>query len=217
MNSSTYASIAIVEFLSDNLTVVETISVTQDSCDLSGAWKIDGSDFSLLNQIIENRLIIIIGNREIANDYLSTHKATEVNVQDFVIEAKKDAKLAIDSFDKYVKQNEKDYAAYMSVKPAERKLLDKVVKKKLVRPEFYAWPDFIDINEAEKFLNSRGIKREFSGDDIIFKNLLFSANLVKHFIDKWRIDEIERSNRLYVLGNEASISILPLIWLTKVK
>jgi hypothetical protein len=31
------------------------------------------------------------------------------------------------------------------------------------------------------------------------------------------MDEVERSNRLYVLGKEASISILPINWLTKAK
>lgn len=217
MNSSTYVSIAIVEFIPENLIIVETISVTPDGCDLSGAWKIDSSDISLLNQIIESRLVIIIGNRDFAHDFLQNNKVTEVNLQDFADEASDDAKLAINSFDNYIQQNEIDYAAYMSVKPAERKSIAKVVKKKLVRPDFYEWPESIDINDAEEFLNSRGIRREFSGDDIRFKSLLFSANLVKLFIDKWRMDELERSNRLYVMGKEASISLLPLNWLTKAK
>lgn len=217
MNSSTYVSIAIVEFLPENQINVETVSITSESCDLSGAWKIENLDYLLLNQIIEGRLVIIIGNRDLAEDYLNVNKVNEVFVQDFVVEAKEDARLAIVSFDEYVKQNEIDYAAYMSVKPVERKLIPKVVKKKLVRPEFYEWPDSVDVNDAEMFLNSRGVTREFSGGEISFKQLLFSANLVKHFIDKWRADEIERSNRLYVLGIEASISILPLNWLAKVR
>ena len=217
MNSSTYVSIAIVEFLPENQINVETISIISESCDLSGAWIIENLDYSLLNQIIGGRLVIIIGNRDLAEDYLNANKVNEVYVQDFVVEAKEDARLAIVSFDEYVKQNEIDYAAYMSVKPVERKLIPKVVKKKLVRPEFYEWPDSVDVNDAEMFLNSRGVTREFSGGEISFKQLLFSANLVKHFIDKWRADEIERSNRLYVLGIEASISILPLNWLAKVR
>ncbi len=217
MSSSSYVSIALVEFLPGNSIIVETISITPDSCDLSGAWKIKGSDYSVLNQIIEGRLVMIIGNRDLAQGYLGINKITEVDVQDFVVEAGRDARLANDSFDNYVKQNEEDYATYMSIKPAERKSIPKVVKKKLVRPDFYEWPDSIDINNAEKFLNSRGIRREFSGDDISFKNLLFSASLLKHLIDKWRMDEVERSNRLYVLGKEASISILPVNWLTKAK
>lgn len=217
MNSPTYASIAIVEFLPETTIIVETISVTPDSCDLSGAWKIERSDFSLLNQIIEGRLVVIVGNKDLAKDYLNAHSVAEVHLEDFVVEAKEDTRLAINSFDDYVEQNEIDYATYMSVKPAERKSIAKVVKKKLVKPEFYEWPDSVDLNNAEEFLNSRGIRREFSGDDTCFKHLLFSANLVKHFIDKWRMDEIERSNRLYVLGKEASISLLPLVWLAKAK
>jgi|LauGreDrversion4_2_1035121.scaffolds.fasta_scaffold04485_7 hypothetical protein len=217
MSSASYVSIAIVEFLPENSIIVETISITPDSCDLSGAWKIEESDYSVLNQIIEGRLVMIIGNRDLAKGYLGTNKITEVDVQDFLFEARNDARLANESFDNYVKQNEIDYAVYMSVKPAERKLIPKVVKKKLVRPDFYEWPESIDINNAEKYLNSRGIKREFSGDDISFKSLLFSANLVKHFVDKWRMDELERSDRLYVSGKDASISILPISWLTKVK
>ena len=217
MSSSSYVSIAIVEFLPENSIIVETISITPDSCDLSGAWKIEGSDYSVLNQIIEGRLVMIIGNRDLAQGYLGTNKIKEVDIQDFVVEARDDARLANDSFDNYVKQNEIDYATYMSVKPAERKSIAKVVKKKLVRPDFYEWPDSVDINNAEKFLNSRGIRREFSGDDVNFKSLLFAANLVKNLIDKWRMDEMERSNRLYVLGKEASISLLPINWLAKAK
>lgn len=217
MNSSTYISIAIVEFLPENQIVVETISVTSESCELSGAWKVEQSDYALLNQIIEGRLLIVIGNRDLADNYLNANEVTEIDVQDFVLEAKEDAILAIASFDKYVTQNELDYAAYMSVKPAERELIPKVVKKTLVRPEFYEWPDLVDVNNAENFLNSRGIRREFSGDDISFKRLLFAANLVKHFIDKWRADEIERSKKLYVFGIQANTSILPLNWLEKVK
>jgi hypothetical protein len=171
MSSSSYVSIALVEFLPENSIIVETISITPDSCDLSGAWKIKGSDYSVLNQIIEGRLVMIIGNRDLAQGYLGINKITEVDVHDFVVEAGRDARLANDSFDNYVKQNEEDYATYMSIKPAERKSIPKVVKKKLVRPDFYEWPDSIDINNAEKFLNSRGIRREFSGDDISFKNL----------------------------------------------
>ena len=217
MSSSSYVSIAIVEFLPENSIIVETVSITPDSCDLSGAWKIEESDYSVLNQIIEGRLVIIIGNRDLAQGYLDTNQIAEIDIQDFLVEARDDARLANDSFDNYVKQNEIDYSVYMSVKPAERKSIPKVVKKKLVRPDFYEWPESIDINGAEKFLKSRGISREFSGHDISFKGLLFSANLVKHFVEKWRMDELERSNRLYVLGKDASISILPLSWLTKVK
>lgn len=217
MNSSSYVNIAIVEFLPAKMIIVETISVTQDSCDLSGAWKIEEADFSLLNQIIKNCLVVIIGNRTFGQNYLNANNVTEVAIQDFIVEAKKDARLALESYNEYLKQTEIDYAVYMSVKPTERKLIPKVVKKILVRPEFYEWPDSVNINNAEMFLNSKGIRREFSGDDPSFKGLLFSANLVKHFIDKWRIDEIERSNRLYVLGKEASISLLPVNWFEKAK
>jgi hypothetical protein len=137
MSSSSYVSIALVEFLPENSIIVETLSITPDSCDLSGAWKIKDSDYSALNQIIEGRLVMIIGNRDLARGYLGTNNLTEVDVQDFVVEAGRDARLANDSFENYVKQNEEDYARYMSVRPAERKSIPKVVKKKLVRPDFY--------------------------------------------------------------------------------
>ena len=217
MSSSTYASVAIVEFLSAEEIVVEKISVTLDSCDLSGAWKIEEGNYSLLNQIIENSFVIVVGNKSFSNDFMKSNSFIQLQIQDFLVEAKRDAIKAIEFYDEYMVQNDKEYAAYMSIKPAERKLIPKVSKKKLVKPEFYDWPDFVDIDEAESFLYSKGVKREFSGSDPSFRKILASANLVKLFIDKRRIDEIERSNRLYLLGKEASISLLPLIWLQHLK
>jgi len=217
MSSSSYASIVIVEFLSAEVIVVEKISVTLNSCDLSGAWKIEEGNYTLLNQIIQNSFIIVVGNKSFAQDFMNSHSVIQLQIQDFLVEAKRDAIRAIEFYEEYMIQNDKEYAAYMSIKPVERKLLPKVSKKKLVKPEFYDWPDFVDIDEAESFLYSKGIKREFSGSDLSFRKILASANLVKLFIDKWRMDEVERSNRLYLLGKEASISLLPLIWLQHLK
>jgi hypothetical protein len=217
MSSSSYASIVIVEFLPAEVIVVEKISVTLNSCDLSGAWKIEEGNYTLLNQIIQNSFIIVVGNKSFAQDFMNSHSVIQLQIQDFLVEAKRDAIRAIEFYEEYMIQNDKEYAAYMSIKPVERKLLPKVSKKKLVKPEFYDWPDFVDIDEAESFLYSKGIKREFSGSDLSFRKILASANLVKLFIDKWRMDEVERSNRLYLLGKEASISLLPLIWLQHLK
>jgi hypothetical protein len=217
MSSSSYASIVIVEFLSAEVIVVEKISVTLNSCDLSGAWKIEEGNYTLLNQIIQNSFIIVVGNKSFAQDFMNSHSVIQLQIQDFLVEAKRDAIRAIEFYEEYMIQNDKEYAAYMSIRPVERKLLPKVSKKKLVKPEFYDWPDFVDIDEAESFLYSKGIKREFSGSDLSFRKILASANLVKLFIDKWRMDEVERSNRLYLLGKEASISLLPLIWLQHLK
>ena len=48
------------------------------------------------------------------------------------------------------------------------------------------------------------------------KNVLIVARVIKHLVDMWRRDEIERSNRLYVVDQAAQISILPTCWLSKI-
>ncbi len=212
----TYASVAIVEFLDAERIAVEVISVTPETCELSGAWLVEGNNLDQLNQIIADRLLIFIGNKYLQVDYAARQAASLVSLQEFIDEARADVTSATRAFVEYVSQNEREYLAYMSIKVADRKLLPKVVKKKLAHPEFYEWPETISLNSAEEALTSLGKLGKISGTDEDMRNVLASARLIKHFIDKWRSDEIERSNRLYVLGHEAEVSILPKNWLEKI-
>ena len=212
----TYASVAIVEFLDAERIAVEVISITPETCELSGAWLVEGNNLDQLNQIVAGRLLIFVGDKSLQENYVALQAASVVNLQEFIDEARADVISAVRAFGEYVSQNEHDYQAYMSIKVADRKLLPKVVKKKLAPPEFYEWPETVSLNSAEKVLTSLGKLGKISGTDEDMRNVLASARLIKHFIDKWRSDEIERSNRLYVLDNEAVVSILPTSWLEKI-
>ena len=211
-----YASIAIVEFLSAEKIAVEVVSITPEMCELSGAWLVERNNLDQLTQIVTGRLLIFIGDKSKQESNVVLQTTSEVNLQEFIDEAKADATSAIEAFGEYVSQNEREYLAYMSLKLADRKLLPKVVKKKLALPEFYEWPESIGINSAEEVLTSIGKLGEISGTDKDIRKVLAGGRLVKHLIDKWRSDEIERSNRLYVIDSEAIVSILPTSWLKKI-
>lgn len=210
-----YGSLAVVEVQAQGEVAIETVSVTTDTCDLSGAWLIPIEQLKEVSQIIDGRLLIIIGSRTQAKEILVNNLSSEVSIQEFVVEADKDASAAIKAFEKYLIQNDEAYSKYMLINPTERKLLPKVVKKKLIHPEFYDWPKEIDVTRPNEFLVSQRRIGEISGADPKLKNVLATAKLVKFLIDMWRRDEFERKNRLYVNDTDAVVSILPNCWLSK--
>lgn len=211
-----YGSLAVVEIQAQGEVAIETVSITKDTCDLSGAWMISIEPLKEVLQILDGRLLVIVGNRTKAEEIFVHNLGSEVTIQEFVVEADRDASAAVKAFEKYVFQNDEAYSKYMSINPTERKLLPKVVKKKLIHPEFYNWPQKIDITRPNEFLISQRRIGEITGADPRLKNVLATAKLVKFLIDMWRRDEFERKNRLYVNVSEAVVSILPNCWLTKI-
>jgi hypothetical protein len=212
-----YASIAIIKSINEDATAVEVISVTPDSCDLAGAWILDNSDHEKLMQILVDRLIIKMDLINVVDKRVSAYKEYEVRIEDFIAEAKRDAISAEKSYFDFMKINEEEYLAFMAIKPSERKLLPQVKKKQLIEPSFFSWPTKFDISDSEKFLVSEKKNGLLSNNDSQMSDVLITARAIKYFIDRWREDEIERSNRLYVDGQGAKISILPLCWLEKIK
>jgi hypothetical protein len=213
----TYGSVAIAEVLPKGEIAIEAISITPESCELSGAWIISVGEEEVLHQILADRLLIPIGDRTMAVAKLSKFLDQEVNIQDFIDEARIDAKSALNSFEEYVCQSDLEYAQYMSINPTDRKALPKIVKKKLVAPDFYQWPILVDLNKSQDFLKSVGKLGEISGTPIGMRNVLAAARSIKLMVDMWHRDEIERSNRLYVVDQAAQIAILPNCWLSKLK
>lgn len=211
-----YGSVAVVDVLATGEFAIEVISVTPDACELSGAWIISESQVDVAEQILEDRLLIRLGEKSLSDKRLTRFLEHEVSIQEFIDEARLDAQDAINSFEDYVRQSDLEYAKYMSINPAERKLLPKVVKKKLVSPNFYEWPKQVDLKKGEEFLNSAGKLSQVAGTAKGMKNVLIVARVIKHLVDMWRRDEIERSNRLYVVDQAAKISILPNCWLSKI-
>ena len=211
----TYGSVAIAEVLATGEVAIEAISITPESCELSGAWIISEGEEEVLQQILADRLLIPIGDRAMTVAKLTKFLGQEVNIQDFIDEARIDSQSALSSFEEYVRQSDYEYAQYMSINPTDRKALPKVVKKKLVAPDFYQWPIQVDLNKSQDFLKSVGKLGEISGTPIGMKNVLTAARAIKLLVDMWHRDEIERSNRLYVLDQAAQIAILPNCWLRK--
>ena len=211
----TYGSVAIAEVLATGEVAIEAISITPESCELSGAWIISEVEDEVLQQILTDRLLIPIGDRSIAVAKLTKFLGQEVNIQDFIDEARIDAQSALSSFEEYVRQSDYEYAQYMSINPTDRKVLPKIVKKKLVAPDFYQWPIQVDLNKSQDFLKTVGKLGEISGTPIGMKNVLTAARAIKLLVDMWNRDEIERCNRLYVVDQAAQVAILPNCWLRK--
>ena len=65
MTTSTYyASIAIVEVHPDNTVTIESISVTEGECVLSGAWDFNISESEKISNVLSGKMIIPIGEKK---------------------------------------------------------------------------------------------------------------------------------------------------------
>jgi hypothetical protein len=210
-----YASIAVVKSISEASTAIEVISVTPDNCDLAGAWILDNSENEKLVHLLIDRLIIKLELNDDTTKIIAKFNDYFVDFRDFISEAKVEAELAEKSYFEFMKRNEEEYRAFMAIKPAERKLLPPVKKKQLVAPAFYSWPTQFDVLNSKSFLKSINKGGLLSNDDSQMSDVLIAARATKYLIDKWREDEIERLNRLYVEGQDAKVSILPLCWTEK--
>jgi hypothetical protein len=195
MKTSTYyASIAIVEVHPDNTVTIESISVTEGECVLSGAWGFNISENENISNVLSGKMIIPIGELKEIQKLPIKGEIVILDSAQFLIDAKKAAKEALDAYETFKSEN-----------------LTK--RKKLVAPEFYNWPDSINFNTSADYLESIGKMATPSGTPEGFKKTLSAARLVKHLVDMWQSDEQERNNRKYVEGEDAKITILPESWL----
>jgi hypothetical protein len=195
MTTSTYyASIAIVEVHPDNTVTIESISVTEGECVLSGAWDFNISENENISNVLSGKMIIPIGEKKKLEKLPIKGEIVILDSVPFLIDAKKAAKEALEAYESFKSEN-----------------LTK--RKKLVAPEFYNWPDSINFNASADYLESIGKLATPSGTPDSFKKTLSAARLVKHLVDMWQLDEQERNNRKYVEGEDAKITILPESWL----
>lgn len=195
MTTSTYyASIAIVEVHPDDTVTIESISVTEGECVLSGAWGFNISENENISNVLSGKMIIPIGEQTKIQKLPIKGEIVILDSAPFLIDAKKAAEEALDAYETFKSEN-----------------LTK--RKKLVAPEFYNWPDSINFNASADYLESIGKMATPSGTPEGFKKTLSAARLVKHLVDMWQLDEQERNNRKYVEGEDAKITILPESWL----
>lgn len=210
-----YASIAVVDFSFGDKVAIESISITQDSCDLSGAWLIDSTDEEKIHSVLENKLLIFLGEHKSQKDLIPKLRNYEVDLDDFITEARKEVESALTLFQEFSERNKSEYENYMKIKPAERKLLPKVVKKNLIEPTFSTWPEILNLETAEAELTQLKKLSSVSGTPDEMKRVLAASRLIQLLINMWRKDEVERLNREYVTGTDARSTILPFVWLEK--
>jgi len=192
--STYYASIAVVELHPGDLVTIESISVTEGECVLSGAWGFNISEEENISNVLSGKMIVPLGEKKELGKLPIKSEMIVLDSVPFLIDAKKAAKEALEAYETFKSEN-----------------LTK--RKKLVAPEFYNWPDSINFNESADYLESIGKMATPSGTPDNFKKTLSAARLVKHLVDMWQLDEQERNNRKYVEGEDAKITILPESWL----
>lgn len=211
-----YASIAVVGLAPNEMIAIETISVSRESCDLSGAWLIKKTDTAVLDDLINGKLIVFLNKESQSISIFEKFHENFIGVDDIFQDAKNEIEIAMKLFDQYVQKNRKEYAEYMNVPPMERKLLPKVVKKNLVAPEFSRWPESVKLDSAEKELTIMRKMSAVEGTPSEMRKVLAAARLIQLLIYMWKADEVERVNRVYVLDQDAENTILPPSWLSKI-
>ena len=161
--STYYASIAVVELHPGDLVTIESISVTEGECVLSGAWGFNISEDENINNVLSGKMIVPLGEKKELGKLPIKSEMIFLDSVPFLIDAKKAAKEALEAYETFKSEN-----------------LTK--RKKLVAPEFYNWPDSINFNASADYLESIGKMATPSGTPDNFKKTLSAARLVKHLV-----------------------------------
>ncbi len=212
-----YASIAVIDLQDSGVVAIETISVTRDECNLSGAWLLKSFDQEKIENLLSDKLLVLLGTNQDSVKKLTKYTKNQVLVSEFLNEAKAEADEAMRLYGQFKVTNEKDYAAYMSIKPAERKLLPKVTKKNLIEPTFSNWPSRLDLSESESEMAKLGKLSQIDGTPTEMRKVLAASRLIQMLVYMWKLDETERVSRQYVKDEIAVETILPLAWLNKIE
>lgn len=191
MNAS-YASIALFEVQSTQV-AISTLSVTTEECVLSGGWILSLSNLSAIKNVLTDKLTLPTSTNNETNALILELDLKIVSFSSFLHDAGLESKIAIEQ-----------YQAFKAEQPGKR--------KKLVIPDFYNWPDKIDVMHPKVELKKIKLQENILGTDPGMEQVLSAARLVKFFIDKWLSDEAERSNRKFVQGKAKLVTPLPTSW-----
>jgi hypothetical protein len=211
-----WANLGILSFEEQFGFSVETLSIDEQSCNLSGAWSFDDLEDTSLKNILLNRLLIVLGisdKESIANRF----ESQTVEISTFISDAAQEAESGVILFNDYLEKNAKEYTQYMAVPPTERKLLPKVVKKKLEPIYAHSWNLTFDEFSPEQTLRQLGKRDYIAGTPGDMKRLIATSWLVKHLVNRWRDDENERKSRDYLYPDGASAELLPKSWMVKLQ
>jgi hypothetical protein len=211
-----YASLVVVGLASVDTVAIEAISITLESCDLSGAWLVNLEDSAMIDNLLSEKIIIFLDGESKTHHAFKKYSEKFIEINDLIEDAKAEINTANKLFNQYVQKNQLEYSEYMKVPPAERKLLPKVIKKNLVPPVFSNWPDSVMLESAENELVQMKKLGAIEGTPNEMKKILAASRFVQFLIYMWKSDEIERVNRVYVLGQDSEQTILPPSWLKRV-
>ena len=189
-----YANIAIVDFNFDDVIMIESISVFENECRLSGAWEFPLTSKEQVINVIGNSLILVLGNSQKFKKYIGDNFFKYIEINSFLLEARQ---AVSDAHISYVKFKEADLGK----------------RKKLVVPDFYDWPEGLDLNRSIEIMESLGRMAHPHNTPENSRRILATSRLVKFLIDMWHSDEQKRKTRKYVDGDDAVITILPICWL----
>lgn len=207
-----WANLAVLSFDERFGYAIETISIDEQSCNLSGAWDFETLDEHEVKSILEQRLIITSGVPD-GNILAKAFFSSWVNIKTFIDDASFAAEDGVSRFDKYLEQNAKDYSDYMAIPPSERKQLPKVVKKKLEPIYVHSWELNFDELRPELTLRQLGKRDSIDGTPSNMKRVLATSWLIKHLVDRWRVDEVERTSRGYLYPEGRDFQLFPHSWM----
>lgn len=215
-STPTWANLGVICFEKGLGYSIETISVSTDSCTLSGAWDFETLEDAKLKNILNARLIITCGieNGEVVANRFASKR---VDLKAFISDASQIAKDGIERFNRYIEENAKQYFEYMSIPPAERKLLPKVTKKKLEPIYAHSWELSYDEFAPEITLRQLGKRESIEGTPQNMVRLITTSWLIKHLVDRWREDELERTSRSYLYPEGRNIQVLPSSWMSRLE
>ena len=188
MISTGYISIAVLDE-TENYVAIETISVMKNSCDLSGAWVLVGSEIPKMESILANKLIFNISEK--AN--LDVKDNSTILLNNFLKDAVNEANIALKEFQEYVAEDPKK-------------------RKNLIQPTFNEWPESINLENLEKCEADFKIKMIFENSQPEIKRTLAMAKLIQHLVILWQQDEQERNNRRYLNNEQSNFTLLPPSW-----
>ena len=190
MSFEDYASIAVVEIVNSAEIAISSISVTQSEVSLSGGWTFDLNNQKDIQNVLSNKILINLSGSSTLESLVPQVRSQVSTFEDFLLSAKQEADVAT-----------KDFLEYQQA--------DLNKRKKVVPPNFFEWPSEINLKEISSELKRFGLQEKIVGTDKAMDGVLSAARLLKFFIQKWQSDEQSRSNRKYVIGDLAKVTILP--------
>jgi hypothetical protein len=190
MSFEDYASIAIVEILNGSQIAISAISVTRTEVSLSGGWTFELKNKKDIENVLDSKVIINLSSQADFKDLVPSGVARISSFRDFLVSANEEAEIAT-----------REFLTYQQADLSKR--------KKIVPPSFFTWPLEVNLKAIETELSKFGLQEKIAGTDPEMQGVLSAARLLKFFIQKWQSDEQSRSNRKYVVGESAKVTILP--------